>query len=328
MANALRWGILGAGGIAGAFVKDLQANGRTVTAVGSRTEGKARGFAGRFGIRSAHGSYAGLVEDDAVDAVYVATPHALHAANAELALNAGKHVLVEKPFTINAAEARSVVALAATRGLVVLEAMWTRWVPTMVRVREVIASGAIGDVRTVLADHTQLIKKDFSSRMYAPELGGGALLDLGVYPISFASDILGSPQVVHAVSAPTRTGVDAQTSVVLGYDGGRSALIHTALDAKGPNTAAIIGTEGRIALDPVWYEPTSFTVFDPRGEPLERYEKPEINGRGMQFQAFELERLVADGALGGGILSPDESISIMTTLDEIRRQIGRRYPTE
>jgi predicted dehydrogenase len=309
-------------------VKDLQANGRTVAAVGSRSQEKARGFADRYGIQAAHGSYAALVADEGVDAVYVATPHPEHAPNAELALRAGKHVLVEKPFTVNAAEAQSLVDLAASRRLVVLEAMWTRWLPTMVRLREVIASGIIGDVRTVIADHTQLVVKDLGSRMFDPVLGGGALLDLGVYPISFASDILGTPQSIAAVSAPTETGVDAQTSVVFGYDGGRSALIHTALDAKGPNAAALLGTEGRIALDPVWYEPTSFTVFGPRGEVVERYEKPEVHGRGMQFQAFELERLVAEGALAGEILSPAESVAVMATMDEIRRQIGLRYPTE
>ncbi|MFC0681986.1 Gfo/Idh/MocA family protein [Lysobacter korlensis] len=328
MATGLRWGILGAGGIAGAFVKDLQANGRTVTAVGSRSDGTAREFAGRYGIANAHGSYADLVADDAVDAVYVATPHPFHASNAELALNAGKHVLVEKPFTLNAAEARSVVDLAAARGLVVLEAMWTRWVPTMVRLREVIASGAIGDVRTLIADHTQLVKRDLTSRMYDPALGGGALLDLGVYPLSFASDILGTPNSIQAFSTPTETGVDAQTSIVLGYEDGRSALIHTALDAKGPNTAAILGTQGRIAIDPVWYTPTSFTVFDARDEVLERYEVPQVTGRGMQFQAFELERLAAAGALSGDILSTEESVSILETMDEIRRQIGVRYPNE
>jgi predicted dehydrogenase len=326
--TALRWGILGAGGIAGAFVKDLQANGRTVAAVGSRSQQKAREFADRFGIRGAHGSYADLVADGSVDAVYVATPHPMHAPDAELALNAGKHVLVEKPFTVNAAEARTVVELAAARGLVVLEAMWTRWVPTMVRLREVLGSGAIGDVRTLIADHTQLIKKDLTSRMYDPALGGGALLDLGVYPISFASDVFGPPRTISAVSAPTETGVDAQTSIVFGYDGGRTALIHTALDTKGPNAAAILGTEGRIAIDPVWYTPTSFTVFGPKDEVIERYDAPEITGRGMQFQAFELERLVAEGALGGDILSPAESVSIMATMDDIRKQIGLRYPTE
>jgi predicted dehydrogenase len=328
MTGGLRWGILGAGGIAGAFVKDLQANGATVTAVGSRSGRKAREFADRFGIPAAHGSYAGLVADDSVDAVYVATPHAMHAPDAELALNAGKHVLVEKPFTINAAEARSVVELAASRGLVVLEAMWTRWVPTMVRLREVIASGAIGDARTLIADHTQLVTKDLASRMYDPALGGGALLDLGVYPISFASDLFGAPRTIAAASSPTETGVDAQTSIVFGYDGGRSAVIHTALDAKGPNTAAILGTEGRIAVDSVWYTPTSFTVYDRQDAVLERYESPDVTGRGMHFQALELERLVAEGSLGGSILSPEESISIMATMDEIRRQIGLRYPNE
>jgi predicted dehydrogenase len=328
MASGLRWGILGAGGIAGAFTKDLLANGMNVAAVGSRTDENARNFADRYGIGSAHGRYERLVEDEGVDAIYVATPHVFHAANAELALNAGKHVLVEKPFTVNASEARSVVRLAESRGLVVLEAMWTRWLPTMVRLREVLAAGRIGDVRTVIADHTQLVEKDYASRLYDPALGGGALLDLGVYPISFASDMLGTAGSVQAVSTPTETGVDAQTSIVLGYGSGRQALIHAALDAKGPNTASVLGTEGRVDLDSVWYFPTSFTVYDRRDEVVERYDVPVVAGRGMHFQALELERLVAEGALGGDVLSPAESVSVMETMDEIRRAIGLRYPGE
>jgi predicted dehydrogenase len=328
MVTGLRWGILGAGGIAGAFTKDLLANGMTVAAVGSRSADGARQFAERHGIATAHDSYQALVEDADIDAIYVATPHVFHAANAKLALNAGKHVLVEKPFTINAAEARSVVEAAELRHLVVLEAMWTRWLPTMVRLREVLAAGAIGDVRTVLADHVQLVKKDFSSRMYDPELGGGALLDLGIYPVSFAADLLGTALRVQATSTPAETGVDAQTSIVLEFEAGRQALIHTALDAKGPNAASVLGTQGRVAIDPVWYTPTSFTVYDRRDEVIERYERPEVIGRGMHFQALELERLAATGSLGGDVLSPLESVAIMETMDEIRRSIGLRYPGE
>ena len=327
MTERLRWGILGTGGIARLFTSDLLTTGFTVAAVGSRTQGAADAFAADHGIPRAHGSYEALVADPDVDAVYVSTPHPFHAAGALLALEHGKHVLVEKPFTLNAAEARAVVDLAREHRLVVLEAMWTRWLPHMVRVRELLASGALGEVRAVLADHDQKLPVDPAHRLQDPALGGGALLDLGIYPVSFAWDVLGAPSVVHAISSPTPTGVDRQTAILFGYPGGEQAVLHTQLDARGPSAAAIIGTEARIQIDPVWYMPTSFSLIDPSDTVIERFEQ-EVPGRGMQFQAAELERLVAAGELAGEILPPEESVAIMGTLDEIRRQIGLRYPGE
>ena len=327
MTERLRWGILGTGGIARLFTSDLNLTGFTVSAVGSRTQETADAFAAAHGIPRAHGSYEALVSDPEVDAIYVSTPHPYHAEGALLALEHGKHVLVEKPFTINAPEARRVVDLAGEKGLVVLEAMWTRWLPHMVRVRELIASGALGEVRAVIADHDQRLPTDPTHRLQDPVLGGGALLDLGIYPVSFAWDVLGAPSSVHAISTPTATGVDRQTAIVLGYPGGEQALIHTLLDARGPSTAVVIGTEARIEIDPVWYTPTSFSLLDPADAVLERFEA-EVPGRGMQFQAAELERLVADGVTAGEILPPEESVAIMGTLDEVRRQIGLRYPGE
>ena len=327
MSEKLRWGIIGTGLIADLFVTDLLANGFTVSAVGSRTEGSAAAFAERFGIPTAHASYEALVADPEVDVVYVATPHPYHVANATIALEAGKHVLVEKPFTLNATEAASIVDLAEKNNLVVLEAMWTRFLPHMIRLRELIAEGVIGDVRTVIADHNQNLPSDPKHRLQDPHLGGGALLDLGIYPISFAWDMLGAPSSVSAIAAKTPTGVDRQTAVVLGYADGQQALIHTALDTAGPNAASVIGTKGWVAVDRVFYEPTAFTVYDLDGAIVERYES-SVSDRGMQYQAAELERIVAAGLLAGDMLPPRETVGIMTTLDEIRAQIGLVYPGE
>lgn len=327
MTDRLRWGILGTGGIARLFTSDLNLTGFTVAAVGSRTQEAADAFAASYGIPRAHGSYEALAADPDIDVIYVSTPHPFHAEGARLALEHGKHVLVEKPFTLNAAEARGVVDLATAKGLVVLEAMWTRWLPHMVRVRELIASGALGEVRAVLADHDQKLPLDPEHRIQNPALGGGALLDLGIYPVSFAWDVFGAPASVHAISSPTPTGVDRQTAIILGYPGGEQAVLHTQLDARGPSTAAIIGTDARIEIDPVWYTPTSFSLIDPADAVIERFDE-KVPGRGMQFQAFELERLVATGAGAGEILPPEQSVAIMGTLDEIRRQIGLRYPGE
>jgi len=327
MTEPIRWGILGTGWIAEQFVADIVASGITVTAVGSRTQQSADEFAARFGIAKAHGSYEALVADPDVDVVYVATPHRMHAENATLVLNAGKHALVEKPFTLNAAEARQVVDLAASKNLVVLEAMWTRWLPHVLRLREILAAGTIGDVRTVIADHNQKLPSDPKHRINAPELGGGALLDLGIYPVSFAWDVLGEPQTIAAISSPTATGVDRQTAILFGYADGQQAVLHTALDTAGPNTASIIGTDGWIAVRNTFYAPTAFTVFDSAGEVVEEY-VDTVEQRGMQYQAWEAERLVSAGLTAGDILPPNETVAIMGALDEIRRQIGLVYPGE
>ena len=327
MSEKLRWGIIGTGFIAELFVTDLLANGFSVAAVGSRTDGAAQEFAERFGIPAAHASYEALVADESVDIVYVATPHPFHFANTTLALNAGKHVLVEKAFTINAKDAAAIVALAEEKHLVVLEAMWTRFLPHMARLRELIAEGVIGQVRTVIADHNQSLPSDPTHRLQDPALGGGALLDLGIYPVSFAWDILGKPTSVSAIASKTPTGVDRQTAIILGYEDGQQALLHTALDTAGPNTASVIGTDGWVAIERVFYEPTAFTVYNTAGDVIERYES-QVSDRGMQYQAAEVENLVRAGALAGDILPPSETVGIMETLDEIRAQIGLVYPGE
>jgi predicted dehydrogenase len=327
MTESLRWGILGTGWIAEQFVSDILASGFTVAAVGSRSDDSAAAFAEKFGIATAHGSYEALVADPGVDIVYVATPHPMHAENSTLAVNGGKHVLVEKPFTLNADEAEKLVDLAAEKNIVVLEAMWTRWLPHMVRLREILAAGTIGDVRTVIADHNQKLPSDPKHRINNPDLGGGALLDLGIYPVSFAWDVLGEPTTVNAISSATATGVDRQTAILLGYADGQQAVLHTALDTAGPNTAAVIGTEGWIAIKGTFYVPTSFTVYDSAGTVVEEFDTA-VAERGMQFQAWEAERLVAAGATAGDVLPPSQSVAIMRTLDEVRRQIGLAYPGE
>ena len=330
---ALRWGILGPGGIARLQTRDLIANGFTVTAVGSRSQASAEAFAAEFGIARAHGSYEALVADPEVDVIYVATPHPFHAEGALLALNAGKHVLLEKPFTVTARDARRVVELAEQRGLVVLEAMWTRFLPHMVRIRELIAAGVLGEVLTLIADHNQLLPSDPSHRLQNPDLAGGALLDLGIYPVSFAHELFGQPTAVLASATFTPTGVDRQTAIILEFGDDRRALLHTALDTLGPNTASVIGTKGRIEIESVWYTPAPFTVFDSSGAVIERFDPADADtsaagSRGMHHQAWELERLVAAGATAGDILSPTESVEIMQTLDDIRSRIGLVYPAD
>ena len=325
--TAARWGILGTGGIARQFTRDLLLTGHKVTAVGSRTRESADQFAALFELPAAHSSYESLVADPSVDLVYVATPHPFHYPNARLALEAGKHVLVEKPFTLNAVQAQQLVSLAAGRGLLVLEAMWTRWLPHMTRLREIVAAGTIGEVRSMSADHTQRLPDDPRHRLNDLELGGGALLDLGVYPVSFASQLFGAPQSIQSTATFKETGADAQVATMFRYAGGQIATTYSASTTQGPNVAVVLGTDGRIEVDSVWYTASGLRVYDGAGTLIEDV-RPAVEGRGMQFQAAEAERLVSEGRIASDVLPPQETVAIMATLDTIREQIGLRYPGE
>lgn len=325
MTRGLNWGILGTGGIASLQTADLVANGFSVTAVGSRNAASAATFAKRFGIPASHGSYAELAGDPTVDVVYVATPHPFHAEHALIALNAGKHVLVEKPFAMNAEQAAHVAARAQELNLVALEAMWTRYLPHMVRIRELVRTGQLGTIRTLIADHNQDLPRDPLHRINNVELGGGALLDLGIYPVSFAFDLLGAPTSVTAVATMTASKVDRQNAMIFSYGNDAQALLQSTLDVNGPTRAVVVGTAGRIEIDPIWYGPSRFTRYDAADHVVEVFDAA-VHGRGMHYQAWELERLVAEGALENDVLSPAQSVDIMRTLDEIRRQIGLTYP--
>jgi predicted dehydrogenase len=328
MTDTIRWGIIGTGRIASDFTGDLALlDDTTAVAVGSRQQQTAEEFADRFGIAHRHASYEALVADPDVDAVYISTPHPGHHAAARLAIEAGKAVLVEKPFTLNASQAEDLVSAARAKRTFLMEAMWSRFLPHMRRIRELLDSGVLGDIRTVTADHGQrFLPPDPTSRLYDPALGGGALLDLGIYPVSFASYVLGTPERVTAVSDPTTTGVDAQTSIVLQYAGGKHAVLTTTLGAETANVATIVGTEGRIEIDRTWYQPTSFTLTLRSGE-TERFAEPRV-GHGLRFEAAEVGRCLRDGRLESDVMSLEETLKVMATMDEVRRQIGLGYPGE
>ncbi|RWZ46291.1 Gfo/Idh/MocA family oxidoreductase [Labedella phragmitis] len=323
----LRWGILGTGGISTTFVEDVMAGGFTVVAVGSRSTESAERFAREHGIARAHGSYADLAADPEVDAVYIGTPHPFHAENAVEMLEAGKHVLVEKPFTINEAEARLIADTAVRVGRVALEAMWTRFLPHMVRVREIIASGALGELRSVTVDHNQDLPDDPGHRLNDLALGGGALLDLGIYPISFTWDVLGAPAEISAHAIFKDTGADAQTATFFRYASGAIATTLSASDAAGPNRATVVGTDGWLDFESVWYSPTTVRHRAADGTVLEEIDGA-VEGRGMRFQAAELERLASAGQVSGEILPLEQSVAIMGTLDAVRALTGLRYPGE
>ena len=323
----VRWGVIGTGGIARTFVGDCTAAGVVFTAVGSRTQESADAFAAEHGIPRAHGSYEDLVADDEVDAVYVATPHSRHAEDALLAIAAGKHVLVEKAFTITADEARAVVDAARRADVAVMEAMWTRFLPQMTMIRELVAEGRIGRPRLVEATHHQALPDDPTHRLNDPALGGGAILDLGVYPISFAIDVLGAPTAVAAAGTLSDQGVDTQMGIVMTHEGGTQSTVHFALDVRSPNTASIIGEDGRIDIDATWYTPTTWRLRDRDGAVVEEFDgREELSGYAHEVRAFEA--MVASGDHEGGAMDPEETVVVMAAMDEARRQVGVRYAAD
>ncbi|ACZ29391.1 oxidoreductase domain protein [Xylanimonas cellulosilytica DSM 15894] len=326
-APAIRWGILGAGNIAGSFADGVrERTASSVVAVGSRSVEKAAGFASAHapGAR-AHGSYEDLVADDDVDVVYVATPHSHHLEHTLLAIAAGKNVLVEKPITRSAAEAERVLDAAREAGVFCMEAMWTRFLPHVAALRGAIARGEIGQVMTVQAEFDVSFPYDPTHRLFAPELAGGALLDLGIYPIAFAHDLLGMPAAITARGTRAATGVDDHVSVILEWDGGQQAVLHTSSRASGPNTATIVGTQGYIELPSGFFTPVPVTVTKGDGS---RYTVESPQGEGKAYEAAEVARQVTAGATSSDRHTWKDTLEVMAILDEIRRQLGVVYPGE
>lgn len=324
-APPLRWAILGAGGIAGAFAGAVTRHTRSqVVAVGSRDLQRATRFAGQHDIPRAHGSYQALVADPDIDAVYVATPHSEHRDHALLAIAAGRPVLVEKAFTRDAAAAQEVLAAAGAAGVFAMEAMWTRFLPHMVALRELVAAGGIGEPIGLVADHGQDMRHHPPShRLHDPALAGGALLDLGVYPVSFAHDLFGVPDRITALGSRTATGVDGQVSLALGFGEVMQASLHTTLWARTATTAVVFGTEGRVELADRFYGPTSFALVRADGDGW-TYRDHVVDG--LQYEAAEVARCVAAGAQQSSVMGWQATLDVMRTLDEARRQVGVVFP--
>ena len=262
-----RWGILGTGSIARQFVRGLNSVPEAeVLAVGSRSEASAARFADKRNIPRRHASYQALASDPDVDVVYIATPHPFHAENATLCLEAGKAVLCEKPFCVNAAEAEQVVGLAREKGLFIMEGMWTRFFPLMAEVRRLVSEGSLGEVRMLNVDFGFRADPDPASRLFAPRLGGGALLDVGVYCVSFASMVLGRPSGSVSLPHLGETGVDEQASVVLEHEGGRLANLSIGIRTSTPQEATIMGTEAYVRIHAPWWRPESMTISRPGTE--------------------------------------------------------------
>ncbi|MEV8065341.1 Gfo/Idh/MocA family oxidoreductase [Streptomyces sp. NPDC085995] len=326
----VRWGILATGGIAAAFTADLvDLPDAEVVAVASRRAEPAKAFAERFGIERAYGSWAELAHDEDVDVVYVATPHVAHRAAAGLCLSAGRNVLCEKPFTLNLREAAELVALAREHGRFLMEAMWMYCNPLVRRLKALVDDGAIGEVRTVQADFGLAGPFPPAHRLRDLRLGGGALLDLGVYPVSFAQLLLGEPADIAARAVLSPEGVDLQTGALLSWEGGALAQLHCSITGGTATVASVTGSEGRIDVPSGFFHPDRFVLHRDGREPEEFAADPADGPRtSMRHEALEVMRALRAGATESPLVPLDGTLAVMRTLDAIRERIGVRYPGE
>ncbi len=328
MSDIIRWGIIGCGRIARKFARCMKdVKGAELIAVASATPGKAQAFAGEYGVDSAYEGYSRLVERDDIDAIYVATTHNFHYENTKLALEHDKAVLCEKSLTVAAWEAVELVTLARERKVFLMEAMWTRFLPAIVQVREWLDSGAIGELRQIRADFGFNAPFNPEGRMYNKALAGGALLDAGIYPISFSSMVAGSPTEVEAISQIGTTGVDEQSFCLFRYKNGAVASLSAAVRAHVDVEARIIGTEGKITV-PQFLKATSAELH--RYEEKETIQRsfPYPDGQGFEFETQEVVDCMKEGKLESEVMPLDESVSIMRTMDAIREKVGLEYEND
>ncbi|MZD06822.1 Gfo/Idh/MocA family oxidoreductase [Streptomyces sp. SID5785] len=326
----VRWGILATGGIAASFTADLlDLPDAEVVAVASRSEASAKAFADRFGIGRAYGDWASLAADQDVDVVYVATPHSAHREAAGLCLEAGRAVLCEKAFTLNVREAEELVALARERGLFLMEAMWMYCNPMIRRLKALVDDGAIGEVRTVQADFGLAGPFPRSHRLRDPAQGGGATLDLGVYPVSFAHLLLGEPAAVTASAELSPEGVDLQTGMLLSWESGARALLHCAINSGTGVTASVTGSAGRIDVPGGFFHPERFVLHRDGREPQEFAADPVDGPRdSYRHEAREVMSRLRAGATESALVPLEGTLAVMRTLDAVRSAVGVRYPGE
>ena len=327
MCNTVRWGILGSGFIARKMAEALAVlPDARLTAIGSRARDRAEAFGQEFDVPHRFECYEDVAACADVDVVYIATPHTCHLQDATGALRVGKAVLCEKPLTVNAREAAALIAEARANKLFLMEAMWTRFVPAVVKLREWIDAGAIGEIRLITADIGWRQPYNAKSRLYSRELAGGALLDIGIYPVSLASMLLGAPSGISSVMHPAPTGVDAQCAVSLAYPNGALATFAATIQTETSREAVVVGTEGWIRIHSPITAPEALTLCMPDGEG-ETIHLQHL-GNGYTHEVIEVMECLRNGRLESDVMPLDESLAIMSTLDAIRAQWGLRYAAD
>jgi predicted dehydrogenase len=326
MTDVVRWGILGTGRISKTFARALKDTpGAVLAGVGSRTREAAEGFAREFG-GAAYGSYEELVAADDVDLVYVGTPHPMHFENVRMALNAGKGVLCEKPFTMNRLEAEELVALARAKKLFLMEAMWTRFMPALAEVRRIVASGEIGPVHQVNAELGFKSEAGPEHRLFNLALGGGALLDLGIYPLSIAVALLGPVAKVTAQADLGPTGVDEQTGFLLRHRDGGMSVCSCSLRARLPSELTVAGERGHVRMNTMFHHAQTVTVL--RADGVNRTVPTPFIGNGYVHEVIEAQRCWKAGLIESPGMTHADSLDLMGVMDEVRRQIGVSYAAD
>lgn len=326
MERKIRWGIAGLGNIAHKFAQDIQLVPNAVlTAVGSRNSDKAASFGSQYGAEYSYGSYTELFESNEVDVIYIATPHTSHKELSISAMNAGKHVLCEKPFGINRKDTETMIEVAEANGVFLMEALWSRFNPSIVRVKEHIENGDIGSVAYLHADFAfYSLDRSEEGRLLNPELGGGTILDIGIYPIFLAYLILGIPDMIQATSNFYKTGVEIQTSMIFSYPNAQ-AILYSGLNSKSEMKAEVSGSQGNIYLDPRWHETEGYTL-ELNGN-QEHFDLP-TPGNGYTFEIEEVNSCISSGQLQSNLWSHKNSLDLMSLMDEVRTLGGIKFPFE
>ncbi len=323
------WAVLGTGKIANRFAAALNniPDKAEFRAVGSRSQQTADAFGDKYNIPRRYDSYQKVAADPDIEIVYIGTPGVFHLRDVKMCLEAGKHVLCEKAFTINSAEARELIELAREKKRFLMEAMWTRFFPIHIRIREMLAQGLIGKVNGMTVNFIATVPYNLDSRFFDINLGAGVLLDTASYGVSLASSLFGEPDAVTGLAVFGESGADYQTSLVLRYPGGQLVSLMSSQISYDDKDAVIFGTDGKIIIHDPWYKPTRMTVYG-RGKQPEEIAIPLDGYNGYEYEAIEVMDCIRTGKLESEIIPLDETLSIMQTLDTVRQQWGHKFPCE
>jgi predicted dehydrogenase len=328
--KTIRWGILGAGHIARKFASDLRlVEGAELIAIGSRTQQSADEFRKDFPVKYAHDSYESLAQNPEVDVIYIATPHVLHYENTLLCLQHSKAVLCEKPFAMNARQAAAMINLAKEKKVFLMEALWTKFQPHFIKLQEMMGQKVLGEIRAVLVNFGFKPLPNAPARLFDPALGGGTVMDIGIYNVFIAMSILGKPDHIDAVMTPAATGVDEQCAILFRYKNGAMAQLFSTFSSNLATEADICGTEGRIRLTTRFYEPSAiFEFYNGRVDSKEIIPVEKQPGFGYQYEARHVNDCLRKGLTESPVLTFADTLLLMETLDEIRKIAGIRYPSD
>lgn len=328
MGKIVNWGIMATGKIAHTFAKAVShAEGARLYACASRNSGKAAEFGALYGAEKSYGSYEEMAADENIDVIYVATPMSCHYENVKLCFEHNKNVLCEKSVTLNAAQLRELIGIAKEKNLFFMEAMWTKCLPAFRKAKEWAAAGKIGEIRAIRADFSNAVDFDPSDRLFRPELGGGALLDLSIYPLSLITSFLGfEPKEIHSAVNIGKLGVDMDEAVIMQYENAYASFV-SGFDIDNENRAVIVGTEGRIAFNPWFFCTDTVRLYDKDNKPVEEFVSPHPCN-GYEFEIYEVQECLSEGLTESRIIPLADSLAIMEIMDSLRNEWGFRYENE